>query len=158
MNQVYELDGELVYIDSSKRMRKLRILSSARKATSQQLAIALPAYQKLAQKGVANGYASLDGTGKVPTSQLPASSSGGVTISTASVSLPRSDSGSFTISGVGLTVGNRVAVWQDATDDMELDQITASGIVESATTIRVYWWSASVLTAGSRTFAYFVGA
>lgn len=39
----------------------------------------LPAlYQATAQKGQANGYASLDGSGKVPAAQLPASSGGGL--------------------------------------------------------------------------------
>jgi hypothetical protein len=37
-------------------------------------------YQKESEKGAANGYASLGADGKVPSSQLPASSGGGVTV------------------------------------------------------------------------------
>lgn len=37
-----------------------------------------PLFQPRAEKGQANGYPSLDGTGKVPTSQLPASAGGGI--------------------------------------------------------------------------------
>ena len=36
-------------------------------------------YQLVAEKGTANGYASLDATGKVPTAQLPSGSGGGAT-------------------------------------------------------------------------------
>ncbi len=39
-------------------------------------ALDITQYQKESEKGVANGYASLDGTGKVPASQLPASYAG----------------------------------------------------------------------------------
>lgn len=37
-----------------------------------------PLFQLRSEKGLANGYPSLDGTGKVPTAQLPAGSGGGV--------------------------------------------------------------------------------
>lgn len=48
--------------------------------------------------------------------------------------------GSFLISGLsGLTIGVAVFVQQAADDQLELDSLVCAGVVESATTIRVYW-------------------
>jgi hypothetical protein len=50
--------------------------SDMRVMTQRALNSALAAKENIANKGVANGYASLDGTGKVPSAQLPATSGG----------------------------------------------------------------------------------
>ncbi len=60
-------------------------------------------YQKETEKGQANGYASLDGTGKVPAAQLPAASGGGHTIEDEGVALTQRTSLNFTGAGVTAT-------------------------------------------------------
>jgi hypothetical protein len=49
----------------------------------------LTGYQETVEKGQPDGYASLDGTGKVPTAQLPTSATGGASVSTSSTTCPR---------------------------------------------------------------------
>jgi hypothetical protein len=76
-------------------------------------------------------------------------------------------SGHFDITGLsGLTVGKDVDVRQtaqpiaskgNATDEPELDSIVATGIVTSASTIRVYWRATSVVV-GEYAFSYAAGA
>lgn len=67
------------------------------------------------------------------------------------------DSGNFTIAGAGMTIGKPVHIWQAADEEAEFDQILATGIVESAILIRVYW-RATDSVSGSYTFNYLVGA
>jgi hypothetical protein len=76
-------------------------------------------------------------------------------------------SGSFLIQGLsGLTVGKPVLI-QKATgpytgkgsraDEAEMDLITTAGVVESSSTVRVYWQSAK-LVRGNFKFNYLIGA
>lgn len=80
-------------------------------------------------------------------------------------SVPASN-GSFTIAGTGLTVGKPVLIAQAATaytgkgtyaDEIEMDQITASGYVQNSTTIVCHWGSSTRVN-GNVKFNYLVGA
>lgn len=84
-------------------------------------------------------------------------------ISTAVVVLVASgirDSGQASITGlVGLTVGKPVQVWENAAVEgsgVEFDCITASGYVDTTTSIKIHWVAKAPLT-GSRSFCYVVG-
>lgn len=64
----------------------------------------LTGYQLLSEKGVANGYASLDGSGKVPSSQLPATGIGGTTGSTDNALLRADGTGGATAQASTVTI------------------------------------------------------
>jgi hypothetical protein len=76
-------------------------------------------------------------------------------------------SGHFALTGLsGLTIGKDVIVVQTsqpiaakggARDELEMDAITATGYVASATTINVYW-NATGTVVGPYAFAYQAGA
>ena len=75
-------------------------------------------------------------------------------------------SGSFTIAGTGLTTGKPVLIAQAAAaytgkgtypDEIEMDQITISGYVQDATTIKCHW-GCNTLVRGNVKFNYLVGA
>jgi hypothetical protein len=76
-------------------------------------------------------------------------------------------SGKFTISGLsGLTVGKPVLVRQAVgpytgkgtrADEAEMDYVSCTAVVASASTITVYW-QASGRVKGNRKFNYFIGA
>jgi len=81
---------------------------------------------------------------------LPPGGGGAPVWSTVNIDLGVSPrfSGNFTIVGVGLTVGKPVIVAPavgpypgsgSLADEVELNDILAAGVVESATVIRVYW-------------------
>lgn len=95
-------------------------------------------------------------------------SGGGSVITTTEINLGTkpTTNGSFTISGTGMTPGKPVAITQAAEsytgkgtfrDEIEMDQLTAAGYVENATTIRCHWGS-NTLVAGNFKFNHFVGA
>lgn len=74
-------------------------------------------------------------------------------------------SGSFTIAGTGMTPGAPVQIAKAAgpytgkgarADEAELDQITATAVVETASLIRVYWQSAGPVR-GNFKFSYLIG-
>jgi hypothetical protein len=76
--------------------------------------------EQTANKGVAGGYASLDGSGKVPTAQLPASAVGGLTYQgtwNASTNSPTLASGTgttgfyYVVATAGTTTIDGVSVW-----------------------------------------------
>jgi hypothetical protein len=81
----------------------------------------LAAKEATANKGVAGGYASLDGSGKVPTSQLPSSAVGGLSylgLWDANANSPTLSSGSSTTAGefykvstAGTTTLNGISEW-----------------------------------------------
>lgn len=75
-------------------------------------------------------------------------------------------SGSFLITGSGLTTGKPVMIAKAAgpytgkgsrADEAEMDLITATGVVISATQIRVYWQSQGPVR-GNHKFNYQIGA
>jgi hypothetical protein len=82
------------------------------------------------------------------------------------VGAPARDSGSVTVGGLtGLIVGKPVVMWQalesvtgkgDLSDNAELEGVSASGIVSSATEIAVTWWAKSPV-AGIVKFNYLIG-
>ena len=75
-------------------------------------------------------------------------------------------SGKFTIAGVGLTIGKPVTIFQaigpytgkgTLADEVEMDQILATGSVTSATVITCYW-TTQYRVAGNIKFNYLIGA
>jgi len=79
---------------------------------------------------------------------------------------PAAYSGTFTIAGTGMTPGKPVLVKQavgpytgkgDLADECE-EQVSASGVVESATIIRVYWQGVAGALGGNVKFDYAVSA
>ena len=68
-------------------------------------------YQKETEKGQANGYASLDGDGKVPAGQLPPSGSIGGTLGSVANTLARtSGTGGSTLQGSGVTLDDNAVM------------------------------------------------
>lgn len=104
---------------------------------------------------------------KLSLSELGALLSGGVSVGTAEVDLGPAArrSGSFSISGSGLAPGSPVLIQKAVgpytgkgtrADEAEMDAITASGVVEAPTLIRVYW-QASGPVRGNVKFNYMIG-
>lgn len=135
------------------------------------------------RRGKADGFASLDSSGRIPIAQLPAGTAtwvltgngagvdpsyqapsggggGGMTVATGTITLAgRAHAGSALLGGLSsLTVGKPVLVWAVASDANELDQLSYTGVVESATSIRIYWWAPQLIASGSRSVYYVVGA
>lgn len=76
-------------------------------------------------------------------------------------------SGTFDVTGLpAMTVGKNVAIWQTAQaiaskggarDELEMDNIQATGYVLSSTSLRAYWHAPAIVT-GIYAFAFTVGA
>ncbi len=99
---------------------------------------------------------------------LPGGGGGGAAaIITAEIDLgtPARRSGNFAIPGVDMTIGQPVLVQKAVgpytgkgtrADEAEMDLVTATGVVESATVIRVYWQSKGPVR-GNMKFNYVIG-
>jgi len=139
--------------------------------TSAQLTAALDAFTSLlkglvpASGGGTTNFLRADGTWAAP----PGGGGGGFTTTLVEKDVGSSPAmgGTFDITGLsGLTTGKTVLVVEDSSTDLsngetpdrlECDQVHATGHVQSSTTIRVYWHSATPV-AGLRKFAYSVAA
>lgn len=117
---------------------------------------------------VSDTYSSASGTKKLVAYSDFGGGGGGTTLTTVEKelgSIPKM-AGKFTISGTGLTIGKPVSVMKAVgpytgkgtrADEAEMDAITATGVVTSATEITVYW-NAATRVKGNVKFNYFVGA
>lgn len=65
--QEYSLEDSLLFFEATSQGQFLDFIANE------------TVFERTAEKGIANGYASLDGTGRIPSSQLPAGIGGGVT-------------------------------------------------------------------------------
>jgi hypothetical protein len=105
---------------------------------------------------------------KAPVSQLPSGGGGSFAMQSVEINLGATArrSGKFTINGAGLSIGQPVLI-QKATgpytgkgaraDEAEMDAITATAAVTSATEITAYW-QASGPVRGNIKFNYAIGA
>ena len=138
-------------------------------AVLSQTATALSGASALPNATTATTQAPLDNSTKVATTAyadaaVAAYSAANSTISQVTVDLgavPRK-AGTFTITGSGWTIGRQVFVQmassrpnQTLSDAIQLDQIVASGVVTSSTTIKVNWGSRTYVS-NQYTFNYWL--
>lgn len=119
--------------------------------------------------GVARLVAAINAVDVKVASLTPGGSGGNPALATVEIDLGLNarPTGQFEIAGTDMVVGKPVFIQQAAgpytgkgtlPDEAEMDMLTVTGFVRSATVIQCYWNAGSAVLSGNIKFNYFIGA